>query len=85
MFTDLLYDHRVTVIGLCQKAAKFFFRVVAQDRKQNLASIDNEEWPVVGDEFGKERNGKKEKENPERPVAALVGPKVGKAAPIDRV
>ncbi len=80
MGVDLVLYHRIAIVGNGIKAAEFIFRVIDENRHQQLALIGDEDGPVIGDEFGAKCCGKQEQENPQRPVTAPVGLEILPAA-----
>ena len=84
MVFDLFGNHRVAVIGLGEKPAELFFRIIERDRKENLALVEGDNRPVVGDDFRKQRQHEQGDEDPERPIAAPVALEIVEAASVDR-
>ena len=84
MRVDLVGDDRVAIISAGEKAAEFLLRIIMQDRQQHLALVDDEDRPVVGDDFGDEREAEQDDEDPERPISTLVRSEIGEPAPVDR-
>jgi hypothetical protein len=84
MLVDLVGDDRIAIIRLREKAAEFLLRIIMEDGKQELASIDNEERLIIGQKLREERDCEEGKENPKRPITALIGPEVSKTAPVNR-
>src|SRR5207237_1312775 len=69
---DLAGNDRVAVVGLREKAAEFFFRVVFKDRKEKLALVGGDDRLIVADEFGKQGDDEQNGEYPERIIAAPI-------------
>src|SRR5690606_7208728 len=84
IIVDLVLYHRVTIVGDGIKAAEFFFRIVDDNRHQQLALVGNENRPVIDDEFGPKGCDKQEEETPQRRVAAVVGLEILPAALVER-
>ena len=65
MRVNFLGDDLVAIIGAGEETAEFFLRVIAENRKQRLALVDDEDRPVIGDEFGEQGEDEEDDKDPE--------------------
>ena len=71
---DQLLQKRIAIVGRgLEIAAERGLRIGDEDREIRLAFELDVERLVVRDEFGEQRKGEQDQEDPERPVAAAVG------------
>ena len=65
-------------------AAERGLGIADEGRPIEMAVILDQERPVVGDQFGEQRDEEQDQEYPERPVAAAVRLEILPAPPVER-
>jgi hypothetical protein len=82
---DQLLQIGIAIIGGgLEIAAERGLRIADEGRKIQMPVEFDEERPIVGDQFGKQRDEEQNEKNPQRPVAAAVRFEVLPAAAIER-
>src|SRR5262249_35246195 len=81
---DFSQDLGLLEIGHGEEAAEFRFRIVDEDRPQDLTLVAHDDRAVVGEKLCKQRDDEQAQEDDEAPVASAVRLEVYPAARVDR-